>query len=202
MPEVPSAPPSAREASGPTAGALDFRSVFAEHVGMVWRMLRTLGTRESAVPDAAQEVFLIVHQKLASFDGSCRLSTWICGITWRVAANQRRKAARDRATTELDEARLRGDGDPESALAAQQAARVVQAFCDALSEGMRDVFVLALLEERSAPEVADLLEIPLNTVYSRVRLLRQELRGLLSPSPDLASAPALPILRRPKESSP
>ncbi|HXU60160.1 MAG TPA: sigma factor-like helix-turn-helix DNA-binding protein, partial [Polyangia bacterium] len=56
----------------------------------------------------------------------------------------------------------------------QQAARFVDAFLRDLNEDQRDVFVLAELEQLSAPEIVSVLGVPLNTVYSRLRLARVE----------------------------
>ena len=47
-------------AAEPTA----LRTIYDEHVGFVWRSLRRLGVRESDLPDATQDVFLVVHSKL------------------------------------------------------------------------------------------------------------------------------------------
>jgi len=55
----------------------------------------------------------------------------------------------------------------------------VQWFCDTLDDGRRAVFVLALVEEVPAREVAVALEIPLFTVYSRIRALREQRQEFL-----------------------
>jgi len=65
------------------------------------------------------------------------------------------------------------DGPHESA-AKREAARLVDRFLERLNENQRDVFVLAELEQLTAPEIATVLGAPLNTVYSRLRLARLE----------------------------
>ena len=57
----------------------------------------------------------------------------------------------------------------------------MQRFCDGLDEGRRALFILALVEEVPAREIAPVLGIPLFTVYSRVRSLRQQLQRFLEP---------------------
>ena len=52
------------------------------------------------------------------------------------------------------------------------AARIVNRLLDGLDDDQREVFVLAELEDLSAPEIAEALEVKLNTVYSRLRLAR------------------------------
>jgi RNA polymerase sigma-70 factor (ECF subfamily) len=52
-------------------------------------------------------------------------------------------------------------------------------FLEGVSAEKRDVFVLSVLEELSAPEVAEILGVKLNTVYSRLRLVRADFRAAL-----------------------
>jgi RNA polymerase sigma factor (sigma-70 family) len=68
---------------------------------------------------------------------------------------------------------------PDAQAEARQLAGVIQRFCDELDEGRRAVFVLGLLEEVPAAEIAELLAIPVNTVYSRKRALERALRERL-----------------------
>lgn len=157
-----------------------FREVFDEHATFVWRTLRGLGVPESGIDDAVQEVFLIVHAKLDDFEGRSALRTWICAIAYRVGANARRKL---RKYVEIDVSVLSlptGEPDPERRAATRDSTLFVEHFCARLSDGMRDVFVLCLLEERPAAEVGALLELSPHTVSSRIRLLRESFRRELA----------------------
>lgn len=71
---------------------LDVASIHESHADFVWCSLQRLGVRPADLEDALQEVFVVVHRKLSSFDGSSRLSTWLFGISMRVASAYRRKA--------------------------------------------------------------------------------------------------------------
>ena len=51
-------------AEGAVPGA-DFERVYAEHFAFVWRNLRRLGVAPAQLDDAAQEVFIVVHRRLA-----------------------------------------------------------------------------------------------------------------------------------------
>jgi len=162
-----------------------FEQVFRQHVDQVCRALRTMGVPPQQVDDAAQEVFLVVHDKLAEFEGRSKLSTWIYAITHRVGANYRAKARRQPRLASLEDTHLASSGvaspgSPEQALSGKEAARFVEQFCSQLEDGMRDVFVLCLLEGQPHVDVAALLGLNVNTVYSRVRLLRDELRTALA----------------------
>src|SRR6185295_10917161 len=153
-----------------------FHRVYSEHFPFVWRCLRGLGVREAALDDAAQEVFVIVHRRLAEFRGDAALRTWLYAIVRNVAGNQRRGERRRGPTLPLDPELEAFGHDPLPELEDREAMRFVAEFVTSLDDKKRDVFVLALLEGMSIPEVADILTVPLNTAYSRLRNVRLELQ--------------------------
>lgn len=156
-----------------------FEDVYERYVGFVWRCLRSLGVREAQIDDAAQDVFLIVHRRLPDFRGDSTMRTWLYGIVRNVAANQRRTQRR-KGGGEPVSPELPGHGStPDQEVQEQQALGFVQAFAARLDERKRDVFILALIEELTIPEVATTLDIPLNTAYSRLRNVREEFRAAL-----------------------
>lgn len=166
-----------------------FREIFNEHAAFVWRTLRGLGIPESSIDDAVQEVFLIVLARLDDFEGRSSLRTWICAIAYRVGANTRRKLRRH---SEIDLTVLSlpsSDPDPEQHSQTRASTRFVESFCARLSDGMRDVFVLCLLEERPASEVGELLGLSPHTVSSRIRLLRESFRRDLAERERINEAP-------------
>jgi RNA polymerase sigma-70 factor, ECF subfamily len=157
-----------------------FKSVYEEHLDFVWRTLRLLGVAPEAREDATQEVFSIAARKLPSFDGRSAIGTWLFAIAQRVAANQRRTRRRKVEPLEPLGPSLESQQPTAHAFAeAAEAAERIERFCAGLDEGPRAVFVLALVEEVPAPEIAKALNIPVNTVYSRVRTLRQDLKRWL-----------------------
>lgn len=157
----------------------EFGTVYAEQFGFVWRCLGGLGIPSSQLDDATQEVFLAVHGGLSGFRGDAQLRTWLYGIVRNVAYKQRRGFARKgRAEPLLDEPIAPGASPDEQAQAAQ-AAEFVRTFASTLDDKKRDVFVLALVEELSIPEVAEIVGIPLNTAYTRLRAVKAELREAL-----------------------
>lgn len=167
---------------GDPASREDFSAACEVHLDQVFRQLRAMGVPERYLDDATQEVFLIAQKKLSGFERRAQLSTWLYAIAYRVGSNFRRKARRDPIDELVETNHESADCDPEQALMEKRAAQLVQRFCDELSEKLRDVFVLSLLEGRSAAEVGSILEITENTVYSRVRLVRDAFRKTLSES--------------------
>jgi RNA polymerase sigma-70 factor, ECF subfamily len=159
------------EAASAESNALSFDDVYARHFAFVWRVLRTLGVPEAGVEDAAQDVFVVVHRRLCEFEGRAALTTWLFAIARRVASAHRRKGAARAYDEPLDDDPA-GAADTFAAFSRAQAAATVMAILDTMDEDKRIVFALVELEQLSVPEVARMLEINLNTAYSRLRLAR------------------------------
>lgn len=177
---VSAAAPEAREPELEPQ-TLEFADVYRDHFGFLWRSLRRLGVQESALDDAVQEVFLIVHRRLAEFEGRAPLRSWLFGIALRVASQHRRTLRRrpeDALPPELPATQTTG---PDEDAARAQAVRRVYAALDELDDDKRAVFVLAELEQMTAPEIAAALSIKLNTVYSRLRAARQRFSEVFRP---------------------
>ena len=172
--------PVGAELVTPSAAPLDFERVYAEHFDFVWRSLRLLGVPDGAAEDAAQDTFSVVLRQLSQFEGRSALRTWIFGILQRVASNHRRTRARKLdALSEFKEAPS-PDPSPLAQVEARRAAASIERFCQGLDRERRAIFVLGLLEGTPAAEIAATLQIPINTVYSRVHALRDGLRRALA----------------------
>lgn len=158
----------------PAATALTFDAVYAAHVGFVWRIVRTFGVPETQLEDAVQDVFVVVHRRLPEWEGRAAITTWLFAIARRVASVHRRRA--DKRTRELPVEQLASDPrssiDPFAELSRAQAAATVLAILEQLDEDKRIVFALVELEQLAVPEVARMLDLNLNTTYSRLRLAR------------------------------
>jgi RNA polymerase sigma-70 factor (ECF subfamily) len=150
---------------------LSFEEVYAEHVGFVWRVVRTLGVADAHVEDAVQDVFVVVHRRLAQFEGRAAITTWLFAIARRIAAGYRRRNHGERSAP-LDE-QLAGTADTFTELWRAEAAARVLAMLARIDEDQRVVLALVELEQLPVPEVARMLDINLNTAYSRLRLARK-----------------------------
>lgn len=152
-----------------------FAELYEAHFDFVWRTARRLGCPDDALDDVTQDVFVVVHRKLPEFEGRSSLKTWLYAITRRVVSDHRRKHRRRRpASTPFQDERAPCAGaSPQELAARQQAAMLLYAFLDSLPDEQREVFVLAELEQMTAPEIAEATGAKLNTVYSRLRLARR-----------------------------
>jgi RNA polymerase sigma-70 factor, ECF subfamily len=153
----------------------DLAAVYEAHFRYVWRCLRSLGVHDAQLDDALQDVFVVVQRKLPAFDGAVALSTWLYAIALRIARKYRERLRR--APASLDAAResqpeLVLQGTSEAAVLSNERLAQAHSILSTLSDEQREVFVLARVEQRSAPEIAAIIDIPLNTVYSRLRAAR------------------------------
>jgi RNA polymerase sigma factor (sigma-70 family) len=171
-------PPESPGAQPPSA--LSFDEIYARYFPFVWRCLRGLGVSRGALDDAAQDVFLVVHRQLAGFRGDSSAQTWLYGIARHVAANHQRRAQRKQAPLEpLVAEPPHPDPGPHERAADAEAAAFVEGFVASLDEKRRDIFILAVLEEMTIPDVAATLSIPVNTAYTRLRAVRAEFERAL-----------------------
>ena len=157
---------------------MEFRELYDANLPFVWRSLRRLGVSEAEAADAAQEVFLVIHRKLPEFEGRAKVTTWIFRICMRVASDRRRRAHVRREV--YDEAGVPeckdSAGGPAEALERMQDLALFEAAMARMDMGQRAVFTLFELEGMTGDDVAEVLGIPLGTVYSRLRLARESFR--------------------------
>lgn len=169
------------ERAAPVPGA--FEALYREHFDFVFRSVRRLGIAEAQIDDVVQEVFLIALRRLADFQLGTNARAWLFSIASRTSANHRRGQRRNL----LRHAPLQDLADvapsPFERAACRDAARVLQRFLDELSDDKRDLFILSELEGMSGPELAAIYDANLNTVYARIRAVRQELAVFLSARP-------------------
>jgi RNA polymerase sigma-70 factor (ECF subfamily) len=163
--------------SQPPANCPDHRalkSLYDAHFDFVWRALRRLGVPENDVLDAIQEVFLTVLRKLPEFEGRSKITTWLFQIAIGVASTRRRKAylRREVLNEHSFEEFTTEQSSPEEALAFREDIKRLDAVLSALNLEQRAVFVMFELEQMNCEEIALTLNIPIGTVYSRLRLGR------------------------------
>ncbi len=155
--------------------------LYREHFAFVWRSAKRLGVREASLDDVVQEVFVIVHRRLPDFEGRSSLSTWLFGITLRVARDHRRSLARKEADGSVDLDRIQTTlPGPAESMEKAEAVRVLYSILDELDEERREVFVMADLEQISMPDIARTLGINVNTAYARLRAARQSFESALA----------------------
>jgi len=142
---------------------------------LLWRMFA--GRARHRVEDLAQETFVRVLKALPSFDpaGRATLSTWILTIATRLALNELRRP--DSVGLEREPVgRERADGDAER----RRIAAAIAAGMSTLPDAQRAVLVLREYHELDYGEIAEVLELDVGTVKSRLSRARAAMREHLT----------------------
>lgn len=155
--------------------------MFRVHRAYVHRHLRRLGVASAAVDDAAQDVFVVAHRHLHKFRAGTSERAWLSAIALRVASDYRR-AAKRRPTSSLDEvAPSAREASPLDTAIRRETLTCVHLALQSLSDVQREVFMLADVEELTAPEIAERTETKLATVYTRMLAARKRFNEALRP---------------------
>ncbi len=149
----------------PGAGLAAFDEIYEREFDYVCRNLGRFGVAAADLDDGAHEVFLVLYRRWHDVDPARPIRPWLFGVARRVAAAQRAK--RVETASPMDAA------SAEDPRAAQR--DLVWRAMDALDDDRRAVIILHDFEGHTGAEIAAQLEIPVNTVHSRLRLAREDL---------------------------
>lgn len=153
-----------------------FDAIYEQYFDFVWSSAQRLGVSGAAMDDVVQEIFIVIHSKLPTLRQPSSLRSWIYGVARRTVSDHRR-ALRTRAQS-ADAHAIQAELEqswPRTPLDLKEQSEQVKLLFSVLDEiawPKREVFMLAELEEMTVPEIAEALEIPLNTAYSRLRAAR------------------------------
>jgi RNA polymerase sigma-70 factor, ECF subfamily len=152
---------------------------------------RVLGSSSDA-EDATQETFLRLARNAGSFRGDAQVSTWVYRIARNVSTDHVRYDARRPSTPVDDLTRVGHEPEAEDAIAASETAVAVRAALAQLEERSRILLLLVAVEGLSYAEAAEVVDLPVGTVKSRVSRARVRLGELLAePATDPARPPRL-----------
>jgi len=160
-------------------------AAFRAHLGDVLAFARCLGAIGPEVEDIAQEAFVAMLEAMACgrYDTSQPAIAWLRSTERRIG--RRRALPRKRLTflqgTEpFDPADLEDIGREENRHMVRQQWSIVLELLDALTPELRSVYLMHELEQMTAPEIADALEVPVGTVNNRLRLARRDVTAALA----------------------
>lgn len=149
-------------------------------------LLHALGSPEDA-QDIAQEAFVNAFEKLASFKGQAAFYSWLFRIALNAAVSSKRKTRRmstsveaRRDATGLEPTDENPATEPSYAMDVSDRQRLVRRALAELSEEFRTALVLKEMDGMSYEEIAEVVEVPLGTVRSRIHRARLELRAKLA----------------------
>jgi len=162
-----------------------FRALFEAHVDYIMKSLRRLGVRPGDVEDLAHEVFVTVLRRWDTYDPSRPPRPWLFAFALRMASAYRQSAYVRREALDKGETGDAGErgaaggltaksANAEGLLVERQESALVYRALEALDYDKRVVFTMFELDERTAADIAAELELPQNTVFSRLRAAREE----------------------------
>jgi len=159
--------------------------LFRRHWGGAYRVaFRLLGNDQDA-QDATQESLIKVLAHLGDFEGKSGFRTWLLRIVTNAAFDSGRRRKR-RATVSLGnsdgESSLQEpavDDDPTLALRRQDLRKILDAALDKIPLKQRETFILFAEAGLTYAEVAEVLDIPIGTVMSRISNARVKLQSYL-----------------------
>jgi RNA polymerase sigma-70 factor (ECF subfamily) len=158
-------------------GDLTFRRIYERWFEDVVKWLYALGVPASDTEDLAQEVFLVVRRRLSSFEAG-NIAAWIYRITELTVRDHRRRAwfknlISRRRDMDLSEFPYSGPS-PERNYEQEESRQRFQRLIAAMSGKLRATFVLFEIEGYSGEEIAQIQDIPLGTVWTRLHHARKE----------------------------
>lgn len=173
-----------------------FDAVYHANASFVWRNARRLGVPYGAVEDVMQEVFLVVYRRLPEFEEDAAalapgaftsMKAWLSAILIRVVRAHRRQARRkdgafEHAPPSPDPDSLvdRRVPSPLEAAERDEAVQELYSILARMNEERREVLVLSELEELTAPEIAQVLQVNVNTVSWRLGTARREFERMVT----------------------
>lgn len=151
---------------------------------------RMCGSSEEA-SDIAQEAFLAAWRGLPAFRGESGFATWLYRLTSNAAIDYLRRQKKQRGDMSLDDEELGLDAvdtgpGPQDAAEQMEVQSAVAEGLRQLGEGHRQVLVLREIQGLSYEEIADVLQVDLGTVKSRISRARSALRKILLDSGNLS----------------
>lgn len=156
-----------------------FEEVYKASSSFVYNVaLRVVNNREDAL-EVAQEVFMIIHDKLKTFRFESSFKTWTYRITANYAINYAKKNARAK-TVPFEDAFGEGAvlSDVQAKMDQEHTSKLVESLLAELNPEQRACVVLRDIQGLSYEEIAQALNININTVRSRLKRSRERLLSL------------------------
>ncbi|MGC4043698.1 MAG: RNA polymerase sigma factor [Armatimonas sp.] len=162
-----------------------FGTLYDRHAPRVFQLLYRLTGSSTAAEDLTQETFLTAWQSLSTWQGRGVFGTWLCGI----AVNHSRTLSRSQRESDLlDESNepAAPEGDPLQHLTRSEAEQALEHAIMQLPPACREAFLLVRIEGMRYQEAAQLLNIPLGTVQSRIHRATSLLKISLTAEAELS----------------
>jgi RNA polymerase sigma-70 factor, ECF subfamily len=160
-----------------------FESIYRQYFDFVWSSVRRLGVSPASMDDVVQEVFMVIHARLHTVYHPKALRSWIYGIARRTVSSyhrSRRLKEAHGAALAVEPSAQSLPRTPFDLVEQNDQVKLLFSLLEELDDPKREVFMMAELDELTVPEIAEILELPLNTAYSRLRTAREAFEEALA----------------------
>lgn len=165
-----------------------FEKLIIKYEKRVYNIAYQMFGNEHDAMDVAQDVFIKVYQSLHKFNNKSAFSTWLHRITVNTCIDAHRKRKKDKQVESIDETRENDDGvltkqyvdkglTPEEAAIKKENIMMVREAIDSLKEDHKAIIILRDIKGYSYDEIADILEVSIGTVKSRIARARSQLKN-------------------------
>ncbi len=165
--------------AGPPPARVPLAELYREHFDYVVRVARRLGGRRLSAEDVAQEVFLVVQRRLATFEPRANVTTWLYAITLNVVRAMHRRWRLEWAHRADESEGIDVPLDARDPVELAEALTTLQEILDGMSAPKREAFVLGELDELPCVEIARIVGAKEATIWSRLHYARRELAAAL-----------------------
>jgi RNA polymerase sigma-70 factor (ECF subfamily) len=167
------------EPRGERENLREFEALYEAELDYVWRSLRRLGIRNEDLEDLTHDVFAKAFHRFETYDASRPLRPWLFGIALRVASDFRqlsrhRHEFQTQIADPLDPIDQQVPADER--LDDERNRVLLERALSGLTMERRAILVMHDVNGHSMPEIAEVIALPLNTLYSRLRLARADLQ--------------------------
>jgi len=150
-------------------------ALYARHNVRLYRYLVRLVRNDAVAEELMNEVFLETWRKAGSFEGRSTVSTWLMSIAHNKAVSLMRKRSEDQLDDTAAMQIADVEDNPEVVSQKRNKAEIMRLCMDHLSSDHREIIDLVYYHDKSVSEAAQILEIPENTVKTRMFYARKKL---------------------------
>ncbi len=156
------------------------QSLYARHHLRVYRFALRFLNDEAAAEDTVSEVFIDVWRQAGRFEGRSQVTTWLLAIARNKALSLLRRRSAEELDDEVAEFIEDPSDNPEIAMQKTQRASVLQDCLTQLSPAHREIVDLVYYHEKTVEEVAEIIDVPTNTVKTRMFYARKRIGELMA----------------------
>jgi RNA polymerase sigma-70 factor, ECF subfamily len=176
-----------KDAKPSESAAETIENLVNQHAALVYRLAYSVLRNHHDAEDAAQECFLRVWKWRDRLHRVRNLKTWLARIAWTAALDRRsrlplfaRARVEDAAAENLLESLPDDSLAPDEHLAGEQLRRLLEQMIAGLPDELRQPLELSTVQELSSAEIAEIMQIPENSVRTRLLRARRLLKGKLA----------------------